>query len=258
MVCSAAVVGLFLFSLNFFSSSGAEINNLPQIIKFLQENYGDGEMFAVAINIPSRKCSSRGKLNQNILPKDPSWKVKHGLHGIEGVYSGQSLIGAKTKTMDSLPEYQLLIQSDQSENGTQYPRLKKLLDKNKNGCVVFYSFQSPCVSSCPSPRGRYSIMSALDLFQNHTGPKAFVFKQVYKHKVSSVQRQRPLWHCYRHGPNRYAMMSVWENYADQIAWQAGINQINARVPLFRCSAQKCIPCIYEREVDGRCMHPVKL
>ncbi|KAL6471942.1 hypothetical protein MHYP_G00205920 [Metynnis hypsauchen] len=265
MACCAVLVGLSLL-LVLSPATGGRIKNLPKIISFLQNNYLDGDQFAVVINVPAEKCSPRVKPDQNFLPDDSAQKVKRVMASTAGVYRGQQLLGAKQKPINEMssyhPEYLLLVQSNPPENASYDPLLKELLDRDKHGCVVFYTHNSPCVNTCSTPEGAYSILPALDMLRNHKGPKAFVFRKVWKHNVGSVEGKsaepRPLAHCYRLGRRIYATMSVWENYESQLRWEANIMEMNARVRLYRCDGGRCVRCVYENEADGRCMHPVDL
>lgn len=215
--------------------------------------------FAVAINIPAEKCSSGVKPDQNFLPNDSAWKVKRALNRTARVYRGRQLIGARPKpingTIDYHPEYLLLIQSNPPKNTSFDPLLKNLLNRDKNGCVIFYTFKSPCVDTCSTPEGQYSIIPALNLLQMHKGPKAFVFSKVWKQNFDSVPKKdakrRAIARCYRIGPRMYGFMSVWEG---QEKWHENILKINARVPLYRCDSSECISCLIGWEVDGRCVH----
>ncbi|KAG5269589.1 hypothetical protein AALO_G00203740 [Alosa alosa] len=81
--------------------------------------------------------------------------------------------------------------------------MKKLLDNDKTGCVVFYTYNSPCTSTCTKPGGCYSIIQALDMFKDHKGPKAFVFTKVWKYdcdkdistNLKEVLKRVPLYRC---------------------------------------------------------------
>ncbi|XP_036414032.1 uncharacterized protein LOC118798668 [Colossoma macropomum] len=276
MVCSRVLVGLFLLSLlssavearkshgrHKFKSHERPIDkglqNLPQIISFLNENYLDGDQFAVAINVPASSCSTHVRPDQNFLPDDPALKVKRAMNSTAGVYRGQRIIGAKQKMINGMssyhPEYLLLIQSSPPENSPHDPLLKELLDRDKHGCVVFYTHKSPCVNTCSTPEGAYSILPALDMLREHEGPKAFVFSKVQIH-VGSIQKTEnrkdlPFAQCFPWGTNMYVTL-IYREYFPQ--HEANIWAVNARVPLYRCDGAGCQYCVHQNnEVDYKCM-----
>ncbi|KAL7825431.1 hypothetical protein AOLI_G00326380 [Acnodon oligacanthus] len=269
MVRSRVLVGLFLLSL---LSPAVEaykrqkkapvkaVQNLSQIIRFLNENYMVGDQFALAINIPAEKCSSRVKPDHNFLPVDSAWKVKRAMNRPAGVYRGRRIIGAKQKTISETssyhPEYLLLIQSNPPENASHDPLLKELLDKDKHGCVVFYTRKSPCVDTCSTPEGAYSILPALDMLREHEGPKAFVFREVQIHDVGSIEKNEnsedlPYAQCFPSGKELYVTLGYQEYFP---RWISNVEAVNAKVPLYRCDRAQCQHCVHENgEIDVTCM-----
>uniref|UniRef100_A0AAR2JKI3 Uncharacterized protein n=1 Tax=Pygocentrus nattereri TaxID=42514 RepID=A0AAR2JKI3_PYGNA len=182
--------------------------------------YGAGEnQFAVAINVPAEKCSAGVTPDQNFLPDDGARKVIDAMDGTAKVYKGQRLIGAKPKPISNNPninyhsEYLLLIQSNPPATSPDDPLMMQLLNTNPDGCVVFYTYNSPCVKTCSTPNKRYSIIPALDMFTDHKGPKAFVFGQVWKHDVNKAQ------------------------------WETNMRAVNGKVPLYRCNNAGCTLCV---------------
>ncbi|KAL6471944.1 hypothetical protein MHYP_G00205940 [Metynnis hypsauchen] len=231
MVCCGVLLGLVLFSL-LSPAACAEIGNLKEIINFLQTNYGaGGSQFAVAINVPAEKCSAGVKPDQNFLPDDDAQKAIDAMDGTAKVYKGQRLIGAKPKPIPNKQdvnyhsEYLLLIKSNPPATSPDDPLMKKLLRKDGNGCVVFYTYNSPCVNTCSTPNKRYSIIPALDMFRDHKGPKAFVFGQVWKYDVNKAQ------------------------------WEANMKEVNAKVPLYRCNNAGCALCVDNNDqINARCTY----
>lgn len=143
------------------------------------------------------------------------------------IYQGQQLIGAKPKRIPSTTanyhsEYLLLVKSHPPGPSPNDPLMRNLLHTDQNGCVIFYTVNSPCVKSCSTPYTSNSIISALDMFRSHEGRKAFVFKKVWKYDENSVQ------------------------------WMNNIKEINSRVPLYRCDDNGCTPCVDNGVVNDRC------
>ncbi|XP_022526185.2 uncharacterized protein LOC111192659 [Astyanax mexicanus] len=201
----------------------AQIENLKEIVNFLQTSYGDGGQFAVAINVPAEKCSAGVHPDQNFLPNDNAQNAKASMNSPQRVYRGQELIGAKPKPIPNTisnyhSEYLLLILSDPPNQSPNDPLMQKLLNRDPNGCVIFYTFNSPCVRSCSTPTNRYSIIPALDGIKNHKGAKAFVFGQVWKHDENKAQ------------------------------WEMNMKEINIKVPLYRCDNAGCTRCVDNNNV----------
>ncbi|KAI4874911.1 hypothetical protein NFI96_003972, partial [Prochilodus magdalenae] len=102
--------------------------------------------YAVAINVPADKCGPEFKPDQNFLTaENPPDVVKQRLNARE-VYLSHSMIGAIPKNFHS--EYRLLNQPDQ-----QNSPMRTLLNQNVQGCVIFYTYYSPCTKFCLSPGG---------------------------------------------------------------------------------------------------------
>ncbi|XP_072547474.1 uncharacterized protein [Salminus brasiliensis] len=225
MVCCGVLMGLVLLSL-LPPAAWAEISNLAKIITFLQENYGEGSaQFAVAINVPAQKCSADLTPDQNFLPGDNATKAKKDMKGPQSVYQGKRLMGARPRRIPGSKsnyhsEYLLLIQPYPPSNDTL---VKTLLARYPDGCVIFYTLNSPCVQTCSTPNKRYSIIPALGVFRNHNGPKAFVFGQVWKHDENVAQ------------------------------WETNMKEVNKNVPLYRCSGGVCTLCVDNNDVvNARC------
>ncbi|KAL6471927.1 hypothetical protein MHYP_G00205770 [Metynnis hypsauchen] len=271
MVCSRVLVGLFLLSV--LSSAvktlkmpwrpemdvygrpvDKSLQNLPQIISCLDRNYLDDDQFAIAINIPAEKCSTDIKPVHSVLTHHAR-RVKHAMNSTARFYRGRRLIGAKQKTINETssyhPEYLLLIQSNPPKNTFYDPLLKELMDRDKHGCVIFYTYNSPCVKSCSTPEGTYSILPALDMLSNHKGPKAFVFKNVWEPYVDPSQKtENVLLTCFPSGTGAFVLWGYQEYFP---LHQANIKAVNAKVPLYRCNKDRCDYCMYRNEVVESCM-----
>ncbi|KAI4879608.1 hypothetical protein NFI96_002939, partial [Prochilodus magdalenae] len=192
--------------------------------------YGDGSrQIALAMNVPKEKCSKGVVPDQNFLLDNDVNEVKAAMNGTARVYKGQQLIGAKPKRIPNTrsnyhSEYLLLINSNPSPTSPDDHLMKKLLDRDPAGCVVFYTFNSPCVNTCSTPNTNYSIIPALENFRNHNGPKAFVFGQAWKRDINTTQ------------------------------WEANIREVDSRVPLYRCDNTGCYRCVRENQpIHNKCL-----
>ncbi|XP_036413110.1 uncharacterized protein LOC118797915 [Colossoma macropomum] len=230
----SGTLSVFLLCLLSLSLRGTEAkvldqNNLATIISYIQDTYGDEEkQFAVAINVPARKCTFGIKADQiDLLPYADAQTVKAAMNGAAKVYRGCQLIGAKPKPIPGKrsnyhSEYLLLIDSDPPGPSSNGPAIRDLLENNPTGCLIFYTFNSPCVNTCSTPTKPYSIIPALEMFKNHAGPKAFVFHKVWQRDVNKTQ------------------------------WEANMKEVNARVPLYRCDNGSCTLCVRNNIVDDNC------
>ncbi|XP_041920174.1 uncharacterized protein LOC121684250 [Alosa sapidissima] len=206
MVCAGVLRGLILFCLFFSGVWGVEKtldqNTLAPAIKFLRQNYQPGQnQYAIAFNAPVDKCADY--LDNNFLNRYPGRTVKNALNSAGRLYKGQKLIAARPKPIPDTKvnqhsEYLLM-----NVPSVDTSPMKELLGNDNTGCVVFYTYNSPCTSTCTKPGGCYSIIQALDMFKDHKGPKAFVFTQVWKYdcdkdistNLKEVLERVPLYRC---------------------------------------------------------------
>ncbi|XP_047676841.1 uncharacterized protein LOC125145937 [Tachysurus fulvidraco] len=216
-VCFGALGFVLLFLLS--TASGAEVTNLRNIIDHLNNTYGIDGQYALGINVLDTYCTSDGKLDQNFLSQDGANKVQEGFNSTERIYNGEELVGALPKLAKRVvmhSEYRLLRGSDLSP-------MQNLLNKRKNRCTVFFTLNSPCVETCSTPTGRHSIIPALNMFNSHNGPKAFVFRQIWHHDVGKTE------------------------------WKQNILEIEKRIPVYRCDNSGCVRCVTNDVVNTRCV-----
>ncbi|KAI4882400.1 hypothetical protein NFI96_008444, partial [Prochilodus magdalenae] len=161
-----------------------------------------GVQFALAINVPEHYCVIKdSKPDEGFLKRDDPDTAKHDMNHGNMVYEGTSLIGAMEKKKGSITyhsEYLLLNKPNPEESP-----MMKLLPKNPKGCVVFYTYYSPCLGTCLNPQDKFYILPALTKFGEHKGPKAFVFRKLYGEEKKEdfekafikVNAEVPLIHC---------------------------------------------------------------
>ncbi|TSK67201.1 hypothetical protein Baya_5178 [Bagarius yarrelli] len=172
-------------------------------------SYGVDNQYALGISVPERYCNEISPLDQNFLSQDDAKKVRDDMQSKNRVYTGAQLIAARPKFPKHQPnihaEYLLLRDTNPSH-------MQNLLNKPGGGCAVFFTLNSPCVEHCSSPSGSRSIIPGLEMFTTYTGPKAFVFRQIYKHDLE----------------------------AD---WESNLRGLNLRIPVYRCESNECVRCI---------------
>ncbi|KAL2096323.1 hypothetical protein ACEWY4_008471 [Coilia grayii] len=216
------------------SSSDPVLNEatLAQIIRYFKTEYqkkqdnGKGVQFAAAINIAGRYCTA---FDNNFLDGEDSAKVKEAINNGVKLYTGEKLVAARPQFFKRLPsihsERRLLMCVD---NNTFVTPMQNLLNNNQHGCVVFYTYNSPCLELCLNQtEGVQScILDSLSMLTNHRGLKAFVFSQVYRNDIGEEKR-------------------------DKLA--AGLRLVAKQVPLYKCSDDSCVKCLSGNQIVPQCL-----
>uniref|UniRef100_A0A9J8CRJ7 Uncharacterized protein n=1 Tax=Cyprinus carpio carpio TaxID=630221 RepID=A0A9J8CRJ7_CYPCA len=213
-----------------------DINTLARIIDFVEQNYkrvdkdGHPRQYAVAINVPKDQCQQNFNPAQNNflrISQENAMNVKNAITDeTNALYQGTELIAAgtrKKKKYNMHSESLLLNPADNSP-------MTKLLNRRRDGCSVFYTFESPCVNTCLDENGSHSILKALENWKEHSGIKAFVFKNFWKYDTEKDP-------------------------------QTEFKQIVAHVPLYRCESEtQCYACKGEGNtpIDAQCLPQKKI
>ncbi len=177
--------------------------------------------------MPKKQCQQNFNPSQNnFLTQEDALNVKNNITDeTNALYEGPQLIAAgtrKKKRYNMHSESLLLNPADKSP-------MTNLLNKEKDGCSVFYTFDSPCVDTCLDATGQHSIIDALKNWKDHDGIKAFVFKNFWKNDLKKDL-------------------------------QTKFKQIVANVPLYRCvSENQCYACKGEGNtpIDAHCLPPAE-
>nr|XP_023666800.1 uncharacterized protein LOC111843428 [Paramormyrops kingsleyae] len=221
MVCTGVLTGLLLFS-SVVSAIEVDLNTLPKIIRFFETKYkpsektdsGEGAQYVVAINVPAEQCGASFNEN-NFLSGEDTEKVKKDLSDRKTrLYRGEQMVAARPK--GSIHSERALLICDSSQAVTP---VENLLNRGeaKNGCVVFYTYNSPCLDHCLN-QGKVNtkkcILDSLSILTSHPGPKAFVFSQVYR-----MDRDK----------------------AELLA--SALKVVAERVPLYKCNTNSCMKCL---------------
>lgn len=83
-----------------------------------------------------------------------------------------------------------------------------LMNKNKDGCVIFYTFYSPCINTCLNSNHRRNIIQSLEELKAYQGIKAFVYNNIFGNdknnrnlgtKLREIASRVPLYRCTRDG-----------------------------------------------------------
>uniref|UniRef100_A0A673JJM4 Uncharacterized LOC107722259 n=1 Tax=Sinocyclocheilus rhinocerous TaxID=307959 RepID=A0A673JJM4_9TELE len=193
---------------------------------------GHPRQYAVAINVPKHQCQQNFNLAQNnFLTQENAMNVKNAITDETiALYQGAELIAAGTRKKKGYYMHSESLLLNPAANSP----MTKLLNKRKDGCSVFFTFESPCVNTCLDETGKHSILKALENWKEHSGIKAFVFKSFWKFDTEKDP-------------------------------QTKYKQIVAHVPLYRCvsenqSESECYACKGEGNtpIDAKCLPPKKI
>ncbi|XP_016419901.1 uncharacterized protein LOC107749302 [Sinocyclocheilus rhinocerous] len=174
------------------------MGSLGKITEFFRKNYETGQ-YAVAINVPKEQCITFDELTFLKGENDVRQSLQESLH----IYVGTELIAAGV--LGNKHSEDLLMNPP---NGSYLTQLLK--KKGLDGCVVFYTLNSPCIDNCLS-NNEDSILPGLAELKAHTGIKAFAFKHIYQ----------------------------WDQNKNNLPAELG--KVAERVPLYRCFYE-CILC----------------
>ncbi|XP_017538024.1 uncharacterized protein LOC108411132 [Pygocentrus nattereri] len=175
-------------------------NNLARIIRHIQTRYSPGGQYAVAINIPRHLCTGRFSYEElrNALNNDQPNNVRNNLRN-NSIYNGQRMIAA-TRIEDPNnidqnttqhpffhSEYLLLINSNPLGVRPNVPLMQALLNRDPQGCVIFYTYNSPCTGTCLKRNRPRNILTALNMIRRRPGPKAFVYNRIFQRDQGNPQ-----------------------------------------------------------------------
>ncbi|XP_048016774.1 uncharacterized protein LOC125248697 [Megalobrama amblycephala] len=206
-----------------------DINTLARIINFFEQNFkrvdkdGHPRQYAAAINVPKHQCQQNFfPAQNNFLTQENVLNVKNAITDeTNALYQGSELIAAGTRKQKKYNMHSESLLLNPANNSP----MTKLLNRRKDSCSVFYTFESPCVDTCLNPTHEANILDALKNWKKHNGIKAFVFKNFWK-----FDKEKDL--------------------------QTKFKQIVAHVPLFCCvSENQCYACKGEGDtpIDRRCL-----
>lgn len=124
------------------------------------------------------------------------------------VYEGKELIAAGVQKKPNPAHSEFLLMNPPNNSP-----LTRLLNKRKDGCVVFYTLNSPCIDTCLNAKNTYNIIEGLNKLKAYQGTKAFAFKNIWIHDQN---RQNEL--------------------------KEKLKEITSRIPLYRCNGGACTLC----------------
>uniref|UniRef100_A0A673KV54 Uncharacterized protein n=1 Tax=Sinocyclocheilus rhinocerous TaxID=307959 RepID=A0A673KV54_9TELE len=166
--------------------------------------------YAIAISVPQDQCTKEGAVIETVFSKENAKYVKDVItKGEKCVLCTTSSNVIATRPNGTTKEH--------SEHILLYPLgnspMDKLLKKtDQNSCVVFYSYNSPCVTKCIQSTD--NILDGLSNWKNmrKEGMNVFVFEKIWQ-------------------------KDAWRKDMDK-----DLLQINAEVPLYRCNRKNVMEC----------------
>ncbi|XP_036449432.1 uncharacterized protein LOC118823753 [Colossoma macropomum] len=207
--------------------NNVDVNTLARIIQFFNNNYqkvetsGAVRQYAVAINVPEEQCQKDFVPDQNkFLKNEEADTVKNQTYNeTVALYQGSELIAAGTLDRGKYKRHSESILM----NPPKISPMTNLLNKKKDGCVVFYTYNSPCVDTCINEKSNFSILKMLEIWSTRKGLKAFAFKDIWKFDKKKDLKER-------------------------------FKAITKYVPLYRCvSAQTCYDCVQGDTINENCV-----
>ncbi|XP_067221095.1 uncharacterized protein [Chanodichthys erythropterus] len=179
--------------------------------------------YAIAIGVPPDQCTKEGSDIQTVFPQKDAKLVKEKLSKGEKCFLCTSSNVIATRPDPKTKEH--------SEHILLYPPLKSPMDEllkktDKDSCVVFSSYNSPCVKTCIQSDD--NILAGLSNWINQRKEEinAFVFQEIWqKDKKKDLQEE--------------------------------FLKINAVVPLYRCkktsNGMACRKCVENTIMDPFCL-----
>lgn len=179
--------------------------------------------YAIAIGVPPDQCTKEGSDIQTVFPQQDAKLVKDKLKNGEKCF-----LCTSSNVIATRPD---LKTKEHSEHILLYPPLKSPMDKllakaDKDSCVVFYSYNSPCVKTCI--KSEDNILAGISNWINirKEGMNAFVFQEIWQQDKKKDLQEEFL-------------------------------KINAVVPLYRCkktsNAMACQKCVENNIMDPFCL-----
>ncbi|XP_036455159.1 uncharacterized protein LOC118827793 [Colossoma macropomum] len=199
------------------SSGSSSSSGSPSVT---QSNRREDFQYAMAVRIAKNQCL-QGFNEQGLEPLKTEVSNFKNNPETRDVYEGQMVIAARSKN-ERHSEYKLLIENERKV-------IKQLLEskqgRNDEDCVIFYTYNSPCLKRClneeadkktrkihdkQTTKGKKltgifrCIYNYLDELNSLQGPRAFVFSQIYREDVDKeelsdcfrkIADQIPLYQC---------------------------------------------------------------
>ncbi|XP_073719065.1 uncharacterized protein [Misgurnus anguillicaudatus] len=179
---------------------------LAKMIQYFDDNVQPkpGAQYAIAIRLSKEQCTDETFSIETVFSRADVEKVNKTLtdgQTCELCTDSKNVIAANPqyKNPKNHSEYRLLYPVGKS------PMDNLLKNVDKNSCVVFYTYNSPCVKECIS--GEKNILEGLSNWKNKQqgGVNFFVFQNIWKKDKSKknlskefqkIEEKVPLYRCF--------------------------------------------------------------
>ncbi len=187
---------------------------------------GDDAQYALSIYVPPAHCVDKRANIENKFDKEDATRVKMLLNK-----GAKCELCTELKNVIASRPVNRKRTTEHSEHVLLYPVGNSLMDKllakaRGQSCVVFYSYNSPCVKTCL--RSADNIMEGL------------------RNWINKRKGQR----------NAFVFQEIWQKDKDKDL-QTEFQNIDAIVPLYRCmrirNAMECRKCVENKVVDPFCL-----
>uniref|UniRef100_A0A8C1FRE5 Uncharacterized LOC109060409 n=1 Tax=Cyprinus carpio TaxID=7962 RepID=A0A8C1FRE5_CYPCA len=226
---------IFLCLLHLCVQGNEEVNTvcLAQMTQYFYDNVqpktkqGTDAQYALSIYVPPAHCVYSGTKIKNVFDKEDAALVKTLLNKgakCELCTELKNVIASRPVRIDKK-------RTEHSEHVLLYPVCNSLMDKllkkaRNQSCVVFYSYNSPCVETC--------LQSADNITE---GLRNWINKR-------------------KGQMNAFVFQEIWHRDNDRDR-QTEFQNIDKIVPLYRCmrisNAMECRKCVNNNVVDPFCL-----
>ncbi|XP_016364508.1 uncharacterized protein LOC107705632 [Sinocyclocheilus rhinocerous] len=186
---------------------------LARIIQYFDNNVQPTTMpdaqYAIAIIVPPAQCTDEQSDIQTVFSREEAEHVRNLLNNRENCIlctQSENVIAARPNGMTK----------EHSEHILLYPLGNSPMDTllaqaDQNSCVVFYSYNSPCVTKC--------ILSDDNILPGLTN-----------------------WKNKREGMNVFVFNKIWQKDAWRRDMAKDLLKIHERLPLYRCTRRNVMEC----------------
>ncbi|XP_052407472.1 uncharacterized protein LOC127952776 [Carassius gibelio] len=223
---------IFLCLLHLCVQGVQDVNTvcLAQMTQYFYDNVqpktkqGTDAQYALSIYVPPAHCVDKHAKIKNVFDKEDATLVKMLLNRGDKC----ELCTELKNVIASRPDMKT---SEHSEHVLLYPVGNSLMDKllakaRDQSCVVFYSYNSPCVTTC--------LQSADNILEG-------LRNWINKRKIEGQM-------------NAFVFQEIWDKDKDL---QTEFKKIDEIVPLYRCrrnrNVMQCKKCVNNNVVDPFCL-----
>lgn len=225
---------IFLCLLHLCVQGVQDVNTvcLAQMTQYFYDNVqpktgqGTDAQYALSIFVPPAHCVDKRAKIKNVFDNDDAAKVKKLLNRGDKC----ELCTELKNVIASRPDIKT---SEHAERVLLYPVGNSLMDKllakaRQQSCVVFYSYNSPCVKTC--------LKSADNILEG-------LRNWINKRKIEGQM-------------NAFVFQEIWQKDKDKDL-QTEFKKIDEIVPLYRCmrisNVMECKKCVNNNGVDPFCL-----